>query len=309
MRLEQLQYVIAVAKCNSITKAAKQLFISQPSLSLAINNFEKELHIKIFNRTPEGVEVSEFGEIVIEKACRILNEVEEIQNMFSDTEPNLRGTITIATMPAMNNILLNAYTVFREKHPMVNIVIEEDDNLGTFRKARAGDIDLGIVGFGNYDRDITLIKTLDNRLKYEKLLNDEFLYYVSPDHDFLKDKQFLSNNKKYPVITYKNNWADTEVKEIVKFNASEIMRFNDFENIKKIISLNKAVGLLPGIVSWNDIYVSTGNIVPLKIADSNPNFEIGMIYNKEYIKAPLKKFISTFKTIVQDLIISPPVNL
>lgn len=305
MRLEQLHYVIAIAKNKSITRASKKLYISQPSLSSAVNNLEKELGFKIFNRTPDGVEVTYLGEIVIEKAEKILNEIEAIQSLNDQSGTELKGTIKIAYPPCMNNILLKALTAFRRKHPLVNIYFEENDNPETIRQTRMGDIDLGIVGFSDFYQDLILLEKLDSKLKYEKLIEDVFYYYVAQNHGLLKGK---GEGQRYPMVTYKQNWTDEELEDAaVNFDISEIMRFNDYENIKKFILHTDAVGVMPGVVSWDDIYISSGHMVPLQIPNYDSQFQIGMIYFKGYLPAPLKEFIMSLKGMVEDLIASPPV--
>ena len=58
MTLQQLRYVIEVAKTGSMNVAAKQLFVSQPSLSMAIRELENDVHISIFERTTKGVVIT-----------------------------------------------------------------------------------------------------------------------------------------------------------------------------------------------------------------------------------------------------------
>ena len=62
MTLQQLTYLVKVAECGNITDAAEQLYISQPSLSTAIRNLEKEMGVTAFNRTKKGVTVTRDGE-------------------------------------------------------------------------------------------------------------------------------------------------------------------------------------------------------------------------------------------------------
>lgn len=62
MTLQQLKYVITVANTGTITEAANRLFISQPSLTNAIHELEKEMNITIFNRTNKGISISKEGE-------------------------------------------------------------------------------------------------------------------------------------------------------------------------------------------------------------------------------------------------------
>lgn len=68
MTLQQLTYLVKVAECGNITEAAEQLYISQPSLSTAISNLEKEMGITAFNRTKKGVTVTRDGEELLSYA-------------------------------------------------------------------------------------------------------------------------------------------------------------------------------------------------------------------------------------------------
>ena len=72
MTLLQLKYVAAVAETGSITEAAKNLYISQPSLTNAIRELEKEMQIEIFDRTNKGVYISKEGERFLAYARQVL---------------------------------------------------------------------------------------------------------------------------------------------------------------------------------------------------------------------------------------------
>lgn len=72
MTLQQLTYLVKVAECGNITEAAEQLYISQPSLSTAISNLEKEMGITAFNRTKKGVTVTRDGKELLSYARMLL---------------------------------------------------------------------------------------------------------------------------------------------------------------------------------------------------------------------------------------------
>ena len=72
MTLQQLRYVIEVAKTGSMNVAAKQLFVSQPSLSMAIRELENDVHISIFERTTKGVVITAEGEEFLGYARQII---------------------------------------------------------------------------------------------------------------------------------------------------------------------------------------------------------------------------------------------
>ncbi|MCD8199604.1 MAG: LysR family transcriptional regulator [Coriobacteriaceae bacterium] len=82
MQLEQLEYVLEVARCGSINAAAKSLYLSQPSLSLSIRNLEQELGIEIFSRTTHGVSLTADGTEFIEYARRVLEQKDLLEEHF-----------------------------------------------------------------------------------------------------------------------------------------------------------------------------------------------------------------------------------
>ena len=79
MTLQQLAYLVAVAECGSITDAAERLFISQPSLSAAIHNLEKEMGVTAFVRSNKGVAVTREGEELLSFARMLLEQADIMQ--------------------------------------------------------------------------------------------------------------------------------------------------------------------------------------------------------------------------------------
>ena len=82
MTLQQLAYLVAVAECGSITDAAERLFISQPSLSAAIHNLEKEMGVTAFVRSNKGVAVTREGEELLSFARMLLEQADIMQEHF-----------------------------------------------------------------------------------------------------------------------------------------------------------------------------------------------------------------------------------
>ena len=78
MRLEQLQYIIEIEKTGSISKAAENLYLTQPSVSAGVSALEKELKFKIFKRTKSGMSPTAEGEQVLALARDILAKTQEI---------------------------------------------------------------------------------------------------------------------------------------------------------------------------------------------------------------------------------------
>ena len=79
MTLQQLTYLVTVADCGNITEAAEKLFVSQPSLSTAISNLEKEMGIKAFVRSNKGVVATREGEELLSFARMLLEQADHMK--------------------------------------------------------------------------------------------------------------------------------------------------------------------------------------------------------------------------------------
>lgn len=86
MTLQQLKYVIEVARSRSISKAAQNLFISQPSLSNALKELEKEMGITIFSRTNKGIMITPEGSEFLGYARQVVEQAELLENRYSNTQ-------------------------------------------------------------------------------------------------------------------------------------------------------------------------------------------------------------------------------
>lgn len=82
MTLQQLKYAEAVARCKNISKAAEEVFISQPSLTSSIHLLEEEMNVKIFSRTNKGVEITSEGEMFLAYARQVLEQADLLESQF-----------------------------------------------------------------------------------------------------------------------------------------------------------------------------------------------------------------------------------
>lgn len=85
MTLQQLRYITTVADTGTITEAAKKLYISQPSLTNAIHELEKEMGLTIFNRTNKGIFISREGEEFLGYARQVLEQTTILEDKYKKT--------------------------------------------------------------------------------------------------------------------------------------------------------------------------------------------------------------------------------
>ncbi|MBR2375168.1 MAG: LysR family transcriptional regulator [Clostridia bacterium] len=147
VNLELYRVFYTVAKCGSLTKAAEELYISQPAVSQSIKQLENQLGISLFNRTHRGMELSSQGGKLIfsevERALRLLNEAE---NRIEQTKASASGTIRIgASDTIFEYFLADKIVEFHERFPAVKIELMADFTPDTIEKLKANRCDVAFV--------------------------------------------------------------------------------------------------------------------------------------------------------------------
>ena len=147
MNLKQLEAFIRVADSGSFSKAAKELYLTQPTVSAHISSLEKELNVRLFIRNTKEVTLSEDGSKLYDYAKKMLDIEEEIKREFCDIEEQEHQCIRIAasTIPAQY-LLPGILAKFSEKHPSEQFEIIELDSTGVVEQIIDKNIDLGFTG-------------------------------------------------------------------------------------------------------------------------------------------------------------------
>ena len=105
MEIFQLRYFLAVAETGNFTKAGARCFVSQPSLSQQVLNLEEELGQKLFHRLGRKIALTPTGEMLVERARRILVEVDNTQSELKD-DPTAAHKVMVGAIPTIGPYLL-----------------------------------------------------------------------------------------------------------------------------------------------------------------------------------------------------------
>ena len=81
MKIEQIRQVLAINRCGSINKAAEELFLSQPNLSISVKNLEDELGYRIFIRSSHGVRLTHHGKIFVQSASVVMDQFDSLARL------------------------------------------------------------------------------------------------------------------------------------------------------------------------------------------------------------------------------------
>ncbi len=120
MRLTQIQQILEIEKCTSISQAARNLFISQPALSAALNELELEIGVQIFTRTKQGIRPTQDGLLILNAMKNIANEINYIET-YSDQLEDLTGSVTFMLGASYEFLYCELIQRFKENFPKANI--------------------------------------------------------------------------------------------------------------------------------------------------------------------------------------------
>lgn len=179
MDIQQLIYFSTAARCGSFTKAATQLNVSQPTISIAIKKLEKELDIPLFEEKKKPLTLTSIGERILERSNQIIKEYNNILLEAKDSSI-MQPTVIRLGIPLtlFNNLLLCITRDFLPKHPNCQLKIYQY-GVETIREKIANDeLDVGIICQFTESENVDSVP----------LKPLEFLAYFSPEHPFSKEE-------------------------------------------------------------------------------------------------------------------------
>ena len=191
VNLELYRVFYTVAKCGSLTKAAEELYISQPAVSQAIKQLENQLGGQLFNRTHKGMELSETGgkQIfpVVERALKMFDEAESKYVELKDTAT---GVIRICASDTVSTHFLLPYVkAYHEKYPDVNIVLQNCTSSETIDLLKNKKGDVGFVNLPIDDSEINLCDAV-MRLHDTFVASDKFSELFGQTIDLKKLQEY-----------------------------------------------------------------------------------------------------------------------
>ena len=279
VKLEQLLYLQEAAKYKSISIAAEKNFISQPSLSGAINKLEKELGVELLRRNSKGVSPTEVGEIILEKAktiFEIMHEIEEVADQHGK-----KGTVNISSIPCIcDRIIPKTILKLKEMEQNVLLSITTGESTQVARNVSSGISSLGLLI--HYEG---LEDSLD--LNYTPLFRDEYILYIGPFSPFWEAESItLAEMLEQPYIAYReefirNNGGLTGL--LSKENRPNIVfRTDENESLKRMIAQDNYVAFFPKFMSRDDFYLQSGLIRAIPISDAVVEVEVGAVESTKY---------------------------
>ena len=146
MNYEYYKIFYYVGKHKNITKAAAEMYSSQPAVTRAIQNLESELGCRLFTRNKSGVEFTYEGKTLYDYVSIAFNQLMKGEDEVRRTLDVETGTIYIgASVTSLHEYLFDYLNIFRKKHPQVKIKINTGSNNSTVERLNSGLVDIAFV--------------------------------------------------------------------------------------------------------------------------------------------------------------------
>lgn len=222
LNLYKIFYV--VAKKGNITKAAEELFISQPAVTQAIHSLENQIGAPLFIRAKKGVTLTKEAKVLFQFIESGLNYIHNGENKFKELMNIESGTLKIgASTTVTQHVLLEYLDFFQDKYPNVSISITNDLTQDLIKLLREGSVDLLILNLPMKEyKDIEIIPFLEvndtfmvgkrkKDLSNSKIdlnnIKDDFIFQKSPSNtrkylDSWLDDNNISITPKYDVVSF-----------------------------------------------------------------------------------------------------------
>ncbi len=238
MNISQLKYFYSICIYGSISYAAEQLYISQPSLSSAIKTLENEFGVSLFTRRYNGMELTPEGKVLFEMCKDILQRTDQLEKIMKDFG-NQRNKLKLGIPPMIGSLILpNIYRDFCELHSDITVEITEGGRSELLDKLSENYLDMVFLLQNS---------SLDSKFTSAKVARLEIVCCASKDNPIAKHTSVMPNLlKDTPLILFDNSFFQTE--EIKKWFAAEgitpniIMQTKQLSTMLTMIVNNVAVG-------------------------------------------------------------------
>lgn len=279
MTLQQLKYLVTVAECKNISEAAEKLYISQPSLSAAIHNLEKEMGVTAFARSNKGVSVTREGEELLSFARNLLEQADIMKERFcKDTKREPKFCVSCQHYSFAVNAFVDVVNKFdADKY---SFILRETQTGEIIDDVANGNSELGILYLSKQNEEVLTKLFKKNDLIFEEIFEASPHIFISKNHPLAnKDIITLDELKPYPYLVYEQGERNS-------FYFSE--EFLSVLDMPKNIQVRDRATLFNLAIGLNGFTVSSGIIdkelngedIISKVLDMDVTMHIGLIKKK-----------------------------
>ena len=263
MRIEQLRHVVEIARCGSMRQAALNLYISQPNLSVSIQNLEEEVGYQIFTRSSRGMQLTKAGKAFVDYAAPIVSQFERLTNLKQDIGQLQSNYFSVAILPY--RYLTEAAIQLYNRHlaTPIHLSLMDGDRSSIIEMVANNEVELGVLGIFSPFYEEMVRQLEEKELRFVRL-------------DQIKVCALIG--KAHPQFYSENDYITCEELRGKTFVGFDEMESGPFSPLPDILGLGNEV-------CPHRIYAKSWSII-LDIVRSTDSFSIVATNRKAYTTIP-----------------------
>jgi len=270
MDLKPLKFFVAVAEQGSFTRAAEQLRLAQPAISIAIRKLEEEVGLQLLNRKDRSITLTAAGAVFLQHAKTILGQVKTAQRAMDEMKELVRGEVSIGLPTMLGSYYFpRVISEFIRQHPTLNFSVKEHGTRTLQRMIADGELDLGVV----------VTENVPENLEVRPFLQQEMVVCVPPGHPFASRASVgFADFAAEPLVLFKEGYFQRDVIARVSRQADLpphiIFETNLLPLIKQMVRRGVGISTLLEMVIADD-----PDLVAVKFEPSI-RFELGIAWKR-----------------------------
>lgn len=276
MRLEHFKYIVEIARSKSMSKASKKLYITQPALSTAIQNLEEELGFRLFNRLATGVELTDKGAEVLKIAEEVVEQMERIHQLGCEDHENEVGNLKLAAVPVFcNSLMIPLIKSMQREYPHINANVLELRPHKILPALASGVVDLVVGSYSQSTKEEIFQFAAKENIIIEPVLDDDMVCFLNRNHPLARNESISAEELEGDTPAYFNDYVymSSYEQQQPKVGQNETQKscykFSESGSIKKAVSKGIAYAVLPSLMAHDDIYISSGMVIPVPLKNTD----------------------------------------
>src|SRR5699024_2142768 len=295
MNVEQLKYIVEVAKSGSISSASKNLFVTQSAISQSITQLEKKLNVQIFIRSRQGAELTDIGKKIVSKAFEALDAMEEIKLEAKESKEGMQGNLHLGTIPSPLMHLTKTLASFKNDYPNIAIKVSEMSSDSIVEAILAKEIDLGLVGLSISGEELQ-----NENIETKIILKGKMIVATGKQSKHAFQKQMtIQDILQEQLVIYDDErmWEFIHTYIYPKSEPNILFSTNNTDAIRNAVAEGTAITIAPDYTIYNDPYVLEQKISPLEIAHLKQDYPgMALVWSKSAENKLIHRFINRLET-------------
>ncbi|BDG32149.1 LysR family transcriptional regulator [Parageobacillus thermoglucosidasius] len=287
MNMDYLQTFREVAKWNSFTKAGEMLGYAQSSVTTQIKKLEEEFGVVLFERWGGKIKLTQAGVQLLEYANKIISLLEEAKQNLSE-QMELAGTLSIGTIESIAGFYLPPYLqAFKNKHPKVNLLLQQGICKDLLKGIKEGKYDLAII---------LAQKQEDPDLNFITIKEEQLVLVAKPDHHLVQFSNVsikdLSGEKL--IITEQRCSYREIIENLYRSHAIRLeysIELESIEAIKRCVSYGLGIAFLPLMTVDEEIKKEELAYIPLSYPEIKVYLQL-VYHKKKWISQSMQQLIN-----------------